>query len=158
MLSANEFTVGTVADAPTGSLVIPRSKDEASMLVGSLDGAPVAVFLGERFQFQHFPTSEGSNWSGLIIPGVSIEVDEATAFDAAYGRMLGAAVRQADYLGIYATTDRSGGGRARVVPFATGLSKASDASVGFRSWQIVVGSGYEKRVLHSVQVQPRKPE
>lgn len=103
MLAPEEFTVGTFASAPAGSLILPRNKYEATVIVGLLDEAPTAVFLGDRFQFHCFPTAGSENWSGLIIPNVRVEVDESTAFDPAYGNSpLGTVVRAASQLSVYA--------------------------------------------------------
>jgi hypothetical protein len=128
MLAPEEFTVGTFASAPAGSMILPRNKHEATIIVGLLDEAPTAVFLNDQFQFHYFPTAGSENWSGLIIPNVRIEVDETTAFDPAYGASpLGTVVRAATQLTVYATTERSFG-RSRAVPLVSNLPAASPES------------------------------
>lgn len=153
MLASEEFTVGTFASAPAGSLILPRNKHEATAIVGLLDEAPTAVFLGDRFQFHCFPTAGSESWSGLIIPNVRVEVDESTAFDPAYGNSpLGTVVRAATQLSVYAKTERSFG-RHRVVPLVSNLPATYDGGVGFTKWQIVLGAGPEKRLLLKIDVQ-----
>ncbi|MER8803556.1 hypothetical protein [Mesorhizobium sp. M0998] len=153
MLAPEEFTVGTFASAPAGCLILPRNKHEATAIVGLLNEAPTAVFLGDRFQFHYFPTAGSQNWSGLIIPNVRVEVDESTAFDPAYGNSsLGTMVRAATQLSIYARTERSFG-RHAAVPLVSNLPATYDGEVGFTKWQVVLGSGPEKRILLKIDVQ-----
>lgn len=152
MLAPEEFTVGTFASASVGSLILPRNKHEATAIVGLIDDAPTAVFLGDRFQFHYFPTAGSENWSGLIIPNVRVEVDELTAFDPAYGNSpLGTVVRAATQLSIYAKTERSFG-RHGVVPLVSNLPATYNGSVGFTKWQVVLGAGPEKRILLKIDV------
>lgn len=153
MLAPEEFTVGTFASAPAGSLILPRSKHEMIVIVGLLDEAPVAVFLSDRFQFHYFHTAASENWSDLIIPNVRVEVDESTAFDPGYGGpLLGAVVRVATELNIYAKTEQSFGW-SRAVRLVSNLPATHDGSVGFTKWQVVLGVGPEKRILHKIDVQ-----
>lgn len=153
MLAPEEFTVGTFASAPAGSLILPRNKREATVIVGLLEEAPTAVFLGDRFQFHYFPTAGSANWSGLIVPNVRVEVDESTAFDPGYeGFPLGAVVRAATELSVYAKTERSFG-RSRSVLLVPNLPATYDGGVGFTKWQIVLGAGTEKRILLKIDVQ-----
>lgn len=151
MLAPEQFTVGTFASAPAGSLILPRSKHEAAAIVGTLDDAPTVVFLSEQFQFNYFPTAGAENWSGLIVPDVRIEVDQATAFDPGYGKPLGAVIRVDTSLGVYAKTERSFG-RTRAVPLILNLPAVTEGGVGFTTWQVVLGAGADKQVLLKVAV------
>jgi hypothetical protein len=76
MLAGNEFTVGTLADARPLSLILPRSKYEETVLVGGSEKEPTAVFVGGRFNFHFFECSNATNWMGLLIPKVHVEVDD----------------------------------------------------------------------------------
>lgn len=155
MLAPEEFTVGSFSSAPVGSLILPRTEYEAIVLVGVLQDAETAVFLSESHQFECFGTKESENWSGLIIPNVSIEVDETTAFDATHGfAPLGALVRTADHFSIVAMPDRMRGRRFQV-NLRRGLPSIGSEAVGFSKWQVVLGTGENKRVLHKVQVAER---
>jgi len=154
MLAPEEFTVGAFASAPAGSLILPRNKHEATAIIGLLDEAPTAVFLRDQFQFHYFNTAGSENWSGLIIPNVRVEVDESTAFDPRHiGSPLGAVVRAATELGLYAKTERSFG-QSRAVSLASNLPPTFDAGVGFTKWHVVLGAGPDKRILLKVDVQP----
>lgn len=152
MLSPEEFTTGTFASAPAGSLILPRNEREVAAIVGLVDEAPAVVILSGQFQFQYFPTGGAENWSGLIVPNVRIEVDETTAFDPGYGKPLGAVVRVDTSLGVYAKTERSFG-RTRVVPLISNLPAANEGGVGFTKWQVVLGAGADKHILLKIAVQ-----
>lgn len=153
MLAPEEFTVGTFASASAGSLILPRNKHEATVIVGLLDEAPTAVFLRDQFQFHYFHTAGSENWSGLIIPNVRVEVDESTAFDPGHGGSpLGAVVRAATELSVYAKMERSFG-RSRAVSLVSNLPPTYDGGVGFTRWQVVLGAGSEKRILLKIGVE-----
>lgn len=72
MLSPQEFTVGSFGSAKPGSLILPRTKYEATALIGETEGeGAAAVFVSGQFRFQFFQSSGNTHWRGLIIPGVS---------------------------------------------------------------------------------------
>ncbi|WP_223615366.1 hypothetical protein [Phyllobacterium calauticae] len=81
MLSPDEFTVGTFANAAPLSLILPRSSYEETALIGSIDGAAAAVILSGRFAFHFFESANNHDWRGLIVPDVRVEIDETTLFD-----------------------------------------------------------------------------
>lgn len=76
MLSASEFSVGCLADATGLSLVMPRNKYEDLCLVTSVNNVAVAICLDGDQKFSSLPCADNEAWKGLIVPGVSIEVDE----------------------------------------------------------------------------------
>ena len=151
MLAPEEFTTGTFASAPAGSLILPRSEREVAAIVGIVDAAPAVVILSGQFQYHFFPTAGAENWSGLIVPHVRIEVDETTAFDPGYGKPLGAVVRADTSLGVYAKTERSYG-RARAVSLIMDLPVTNEGGVGFTKWQVVLGARADKQVLLKIAV------
>ncbi len=51
MLSAQEFTVGTLASAKPLSLMLPRTKSEHAALIAGTDQTPVAICLGPGTNF-----------------------------------------------------------------------------------------------------------
>lgn len=154
MLAPEEFTAGSVASAPVGSLILPRTKHEETIIVGLAGEIPTAVFLSGQFKFSCHPTSKLQNWSGLVVPSVRIEVDQETAFDPEYGRSLGAAVRESTLLDVYAKSERSVG-RFDVVSLVSGLPDAINERVGFTKWQVVLGRGPDKRTLCQIEVQQK---
>lgn len=151
MLFPEEFTVGTFKTAEPGSLVLPRTKYEALSLICEGDGQPTAVFLGGAYSFQSFPSGGADNWKGVIIPDVRIEIDETSLYDPDQnGHALGVIVRQETKLVIQTKAEHSFG-RSTPVVIQSGLPD-SKGSAAFTRWQIVVGHGDEKRVLHKVDL------
>lgn len=151
MLFPEEFTVGTFKTAEPGSLVLPRTKYEALSLICEGDGEPTAVFLGGAHSFQSFPSGGADNWKGVIIPDVRIEIDETSLYDPDQnGHALGVIVRQETKLVIRTKAENSFG-RSTPVVIQSGLPD-SKGSAAFTRWQIVVGHGDEKRVLHKVDL------
>jgi hypothetical protein len=151
MLSPEEFSVGTLASATPVSLILPRSKYEEMVLIGHIDGSPAAVVLSGQFQFRFFPSAGNHNWQGLIIPNIRIEVDEESLFDADNGIALGAAVRTDTRLIVRAKGERSLG-QTTAITLHDKLETAGEHRAGFTRWQIVVGRGQDKRILHTVNL------
>lgn len=143
MLSANEFTVGTLADATPLSLILPRTRYEETILIGTFKNGPAAVFLSERYAFTFFPSADNFSWKGLIIPQVRVEVDETSITESA---SLGAIMRMDTRLVIRAKRDNSFDDRA-VVTLQDGLVSTNKHKAAFVRWHIVIGEGVDKRVL-----------
>ncbi|AAB91759.1 conserved hypothetical 17.4 kDa protein (plasmid) [Sinorhizobium fredii NGR234] len=147
MLSPSEFTIGTLGSAAPLSLILPRTKYEATMLVGHVDKAPAAVFLSGEFAFHYFPSTDNDSWRGLIVPGVRVEVDETSVFDQGQTMApLGAAIRIDTRLAIRAKSEHSLSGSSALT-IHDKLVSAGDLRAGFTRWQIVIGEGQTKRVL-----------
>jgi len=156
MLSAHEFTVGTVADAVPLSLVLPRNERKTIALVGHSENVPTMVSLSPADDFRSFEASGGQNWTGLIIPNVRVEVDEASVVDPrAEDRLLGIVVRLDTRLVIRAKPEFFYSGPT-LVTLHDGLEPTGGQpeahQAGFRRWQIVVGEGVDKRVLWQTPV------
>jgi hypothetical protein len=152
MLSPEEFNVGTFKAARPGSLVLPRTKYETLALICEGDDAPVAVLLAGDHAFRSFPTEDAENWMGLVVPNVHIEVDESSLFDPdSNGYALGVLIREETKLVIRSKAERS---YSRSVPLVikSGLPEGR-GSAGFARWQVVVGQGEEKRILHRVDIE-----
>ncbi|WP_097143304.1 hypothetical protein [Rhizobium subbaraonis] len=147
MLSPDEFTVGTLADAAPLSLILPRTPYEETVLIGRVEQGPAAVFLSGQFAFHFFESSGNTSWKGLIVPNVRIEVDEASLFEpSSGGAILGSVARMDTRLVVRAKRERSFDGGAAVT-LHEGLTDAGDFRAGFSRWQIAIGNGQEKRVL-----------
>lgn len=150
MLSANEFTVASLADAKPLSLLLPRNEYDATFLVGGPIDRPIALFLGERHQYVSMECDEATNWFGLLIPSVRIEIDETSLFDVArISASPGTLVRTETQLKVSAIREQ-GVRTAAPVILETNLSPATNLSVGFTRWRIVIGEGFDKRVLREV--------
>ncbi len=158
MLAVEEFTCGSLNDAEPLALVLPRTKHEEPILVGGTGQKRVAVFIGEKHSFHSFGYDVGGNdhWSGLIIKGVAIEVDESTVFDPNLGGSpLGALVRQDTRLFVRAITDGHFDRGHTVTSLIEGLETVQARHpAAFLRWQIVIGKGIEKRVLRTIDVRP----
>jgi hypothetical protein len=153
MLSANEFTVGTLADAEPFSLMLPRTRYEATFLIGRTDRGPAAIFIGGEHNFRCFECADTTNWSGLLIPNVRIEVDEKSLFDPQQVfEHLGTIVRTDTRLVILAKSDRSYGSHSQIV-LETELPPTHGLSAAFSKWHIVIGQGRNRRVLREIDTE-----
>jgi hypothetical protein len=147
MLSAYEFTVGTLESAAPLSLLLPRTKYEASVLVGHGENGPVAVVLSGQFAFYRLETRGSENWKGLIVPNVRVEVDEGSLFSPDHeGNTLGAVLRLDTRLVVSAKDERYTG-RAAFVCIYNDLAPTGEHKAGFRRWHVVIGQGTDKQVL-----------
>lgn len=154
MLAAGEFAVGTLAEAVPGTLVLPRTRYESTFLVGER-GGPAAMFLDGDHQFSSFPSAQAENWRGLLIPGVKLIVDHDSLFDPDDERApLGCAVRGGSYLAVTAKSgDRYGFRDAIRINLQDDLPESPSAlKAGFLHWQLVLGSGLERRVLFEIDL------
>lgn len=153
MLAATEFSVGTIGDATPLTLMLPRSNYESLALIGRAEqsGNPAVFFLGENDGFKWFECGGNDHWKGIQIPNVSIEIDEATVF----GPQLnwpkpGCVVRKATHLVVIAEPSQYG--KREAVVLHDNLAPSSQ-SAAFSRWQIVLGTGMDKRVLRSVDAE-----
>lgn len=147
MLAANEFTVGTLADAKPLSLILPRKKYEATILVGKNQAGHNAVVLSGQYSCYCIDSRNNDNWSGIIIGDIHIELDEKSVFDALDDDpALGNIVRLDSNLTIIAKQEKSYPNVVSVT-LCDDLSPVTRLKAGFRRWQIVLGEGVDKRVL-----------
>lgn len=151
MLTPEEFTVGTLGDAVPLSLILPRNKYEATVLIGQFKNVPAAVFLDGQFAYHFFESADNTSWKGLIIPNVRVEVDETSVSD---GGALGSLIRKSTTLGIRAKRDRGFDDGATVALYDD-LADAGDLRAGFHKWQIVIGTGMDKRILWHTPVEAK---
>lgn len=147
MLSPDEFTVGTFADAAPLSLILPRTSYEDAALIGSWEGAAAAVFLSGQFAFHVFENTPRDHWCGLVVPDVRVEVDEATLFDPERNDVpLGTIIRTDTRLVVQAKRQNTFS-RGTPVTLHDGLPSANELKAGFSGWQVVIGTGLAKRIL-----------
>ncbi len=151
MLTANQFTVGSLADALPLSLVMPRRPGGPFVLVGWRGEEVVGVFVGPENRFRSIRCAGTANWVGLIVSNVRVEVDPISMFDPNYDDVpSGALVRRDTRLVAQAARESMSG--PLVVTLADELDDAGTEEAGFGHWQIVVGEGLDKQVLHTVDV------
>ncbi|MNR98599.1 hypothetical protein D3C71_309010 [compost metagenome] len=151
MLSPEEFTVGNVEEAPVGSIVLPRGKYESVVLLCEGDEEATAVFLSPQEGFPCFPAAGTDRWGGMIVPDVRLEVDQKSLYNPdSYGVLPGVLVREGAKLTIRAAGPNRFG-RATSVTVKSGLPEAN-GGVAFTRWQVVIGRGDDKVVLHKVDL------
>ena len=158
MLRPEEFAVGSFpeTDADELTLMLPRRSSEETILIAGAAGEKIAVYLGQH-EYDACPCGDSDAWKGLLIPGVSIELDEASVFDPGHeDPPLGSLVREGTGLSIIAKiVDSHYINRAQPVALVGGLPQCREhVSAGFRKWQIILGEDADKRVLASIDVTP----
>jgi hypothetical protein len=154
MFSPAEFSVGCVGDATTGlTLVLPRSQYENAILVTQASGSPYAIFLSEDHQFAGFECANNDSWRGILIPNVTIELDEESIFDAENMHVpLGALVRRGTQLDMVTRVD-SNFPRPVKTPIIVDLPLCrQNMAAGFTKWRIFLGEGMRKRELKCVEL------
>lgn len=152
VLRPEEFTVGTLATAKPVSLLLPRGKYEQAFLVAGPEAEPFAVFLHPgQHRFHGFPSADAHNWSGLIIPDVSVELDQASLYDpSSYDVRLGSLVRSGDTLSVASHQERWMG-RYSYQPLISGMPMIEERyGAAFMRWRITIGEGIDRRVLLTV--------
>lgn len=154
MLSPGEFSVGCIGDVATSlSLVLPRGRYEEPMLVTHASGSPYAIFLAGQHQFLGFECSGNDSWKGILIPNVTIEVDEDSIFDAEdIHSPAGTLVRKNTQL--YLVTKGDGGFRGAIrTPLIVDLPSCRQSmAAGFTRWRIFLGEGTTKRELKRIEI------
>jgi hypothetical protein len=149
MLAPHEFSVGPVALASGMTLVLRRGTREASFLVTAATGEPTAIFLDGEHRFSFMPSADNTDWCGILVPNVAVEIDEASILDANEGQPLGALVRKHSRLLVRAKRDP----RTGITPVAIVADLPpchENESSTFARWHIVLGEGMSKRVLFKI--------
>lgn len=159
MIDPSECFAAPISAAQEMTLVLPRGDYEHRCLIVMSEGKPVVVCLDELHQLGRFFAFEcdGQNsWNGLHIPGVRIELDEASLSEA-QGHFIprGTMERSEDKLSLRVQFERRFHSSASSITILDGLRTcAAYQSACFLKWQIVLGVGEEKRVLATVDATP----
>jgi hypothetical protein len=152
MLAPHEFMVGSLCDAAGMTLMLPRGSHDATALITSAPGNPTAVFLEGEFRFSSFACGDNTSWSGILIPDVSIEIDETSATDFDSGTPLGTLIRNQAQLIIVAKRKDHYGGPGHV-PLIVNLRPCREGqSAGFTRWRVMIGEGLLRREIKMVDV------
>ena len=153
MLSSEEMRVDYVGKAEGLTLVVPVGKHDDWFLVTTADATPAAIFLDGDHRFVAIDCADNTNYKGLLIPNVRIEVDETSVYDTVGNYAPpGMVVRQNDGLFVATSADRM---RMRSDLFALqrGLAASGvNLSAGFSKWQIVLGNDPHQRVLKTIDL------
>jgi len=151
MLAPHEFIVGPISVAAGMTLVLPRSKYETTMLITAATEIATAVVLDGEFRFASLHSTGNTNWAGILVPNVSLEIDETSVIDPASGRPPGTLIRKQTQLFIV-TQDRPGA-RSIFVPLVAGLPPCHEnESAGFARWRLMIGEGLARRQLKTVDI------
>jgi hypothetical protein len=152
MLSAQEFTVGSLQDAQPVSLILPRTEHEEIFLIGWTNNEPMAVVLSGQYRFHSFKCAGAQSWRGLIVPNVRVEVDEKSVSDSNSVRStIGSVIRQDTHLILAAHPPHSF--RPVEIILENSLSPTAHAlQAAFSRWQVVLGEKENKRVLTIIDV------
>lgn len=160
MLKPSECFPGYVENAEPLTLILPRTSYEEKALTFTADSKKFALFLsgGADQVFRFMERNGDHDWRGLLVPNVEIELDETSLFDVdGHYPPLGSLVRHGDKLSVQtiALGNRFSpyGGQFPIMSELPSISPTEKAC--FTKWQIVLGEGQEKRVLHSVNATPQ---
>lgn len=159
MLKPSEIFAGLLERAEPLSLVLPRSPYEQLTLVLNMGDRKVGLILdGGEELLHHFAEVQSQNdWSGVIIPGVEIELDLYSLFDVSgcYPPR-GSMIREGNTLGVQTSVlGRRFAHQGGTIQVMDGLPACDiNQRACFTKWRIVLGQGTDKRVLHAVDVTP----
>lgn len=151
MLTTSDFSAGSLSTAKPLSMLLPRVTHEQCALIAGPQSDPVAVALDSSGAFRHFKCLTNTSWEGLIVSGLRVEVDEGSVFNPAYEHAKpGSVIRRAGEL-VLRVASNTFEDRNFFVALESDLPALLDgAEVGFRRWQLVLGTGIEKRVLRVI--------
>lgn len=160
MLKPSELYAGTVVDAQPMTLVLPRDQYEFRALVFEMNNIKLGLLLSGRGDggfdsTYHIVNCRNENdWNGVLIPGVEIELDPSSLTNAGgHYPPKGSLIREKDVLAVQTAYLDSQLAHQRPLPIVSGLPVcAINQRACFTKWQIVLGQGLEKRVLHTVDV------
>lgn len=154
MLALSQFFPGILADAPLGSMILPRDKYERCGIVASHKDEPFFVILGDEHRFRGFPSKDNTSHKGLIIPAVSFEIDETSLVPMdPWDTPLGCIVCTESVVGIRA--EMIGARSQGIVVAMLGAIPSSSIEAAFTRWQISLGTGQDKRVLMKIDAAAR---
>jgi len=154
MLALSEFFPGTLADAPSGSLILPRDKYERCGIVALHKDEPFFVILGDEYRFQGFPSKDNTSHKGLIVPAVSVEIDETSLVPLdSWDTPRGSIVCAEGVVGVRA--EMSGSRSLGIINAVLGSIPTSPIEAAFTRWQIALGAGQDKRVLMKIDATAR---
>ncbi|MCC8968928.1 hypothetical protein [Bradyrhizobium brasilense] len=156
MLSPHEFSVGHIGATTGLTLVLPADRYDHLLLVTTAHDEPTAIFLDDRHQFEAFGCEGNTNYKGILVPNVQVEVDETSAFDVSRNwAEIGCLVRKDDGLFMSTLVERRLG-RNRLIALQRSLAVCeANSAIGFMRWQIVIGEGTNKRTLRTVAQEKR---
>lgn len=153
MLAPREFLVGSFSQTDGLTFVLPRDQYEHAALVSRVSGQRIAVILKGEHQFVSFGCENNTSWQGVLVPGVTIEVDETSIVNA-YAP-LGALVRIENELRIMTKPQGDFARGSKGVALLNELPLCEKGmSACFARWSVVIGEGLTKRTIMTIDVVP----
>lgn len=162
MLKPSEFTVGNMANTTGLALSLSRASYEYEALVFSQNDQRLALLLTDRNGALHrIVELDGlSELLGVLIPNVSIELDETSLHDVdGYHPPAGSLIRKGTILGVHSSyVGNRLSGHGGLFTLLSDLPPCDiNQSACFLKWQIVLGEGEDKRVLKKVEIASNQP-
>ncbi|PQM26740.1 hypothetical protein CVO77_17210 [Sphingopyxis lindanitolerans] len=154
MLDPDECFAASLQHAAPMSFIIPTASYTHRVLVVSSEGQSYALFVDGPPDFRFHFLECADRWAGLHVPDVRIELDPASiVFTDGQWPPLGSLTRHGENLNVQTSRlDRRSGGFSVAMTIMSGLPTGDGHEKAcFSRWQIVVGEGDKKRVLHEVQ-------
>ena len=151
MLRPQDFSVSFFGEAVGLSLALPRGKyDDCAIIAPAGEGLTAVTLEGDN-PFMSFNCTNNTSWKGVLIPNISIEIDETSIFDPEDGGApLGSLVRATSTLAIVSVSEGGFRRQARV-PLVAGLPLcAENFTAGFRRWKILIGEGLSRQELKAI--------
>lgn len=161
MLRPDELTVGSFEAAQPLTLAFPRKAYEHLTLIFEDQGKTLGLFLAGNPEslFRIFECKNNSGLVGPMVAGVRIEFDPTSMHDLDQDfAPLGSLIRHSDKLAVQTSYV---GNRMSFqngpMTLVSGLPACeADQRACFLKWQIVLGDGIDKRVLHTNDATPTK--
>jgi hypothetical protein len=133
--------------------MLPRGRHDATALITSAPGVQTAIFLDGQFPFSSFACGDNTSWNGILVSGVTIEMDETSVLDSDARTPPGTLVRRQSELIIIAKLEGNFHGHPGRVAVINNLPPCRESqSAGFTRWRILVGEGLHRREIKSINV------
>lgn len=153
MISISQAFAGSLQDAPPMSFFVATSLGGLEMLViGTPDDRSAIVLSGEDpFVAYEYGFSD---WEGLIIKNVALELDLTGVFASRSGHApAGCIILVGEQAKIRLVGTH---GMMRTIPIDSAKqSQQTHVGVAFPRWQITLGQGDQKQVLKTIDVCPK---
>lgn len=157
MLSLDSVFVGYISDAEAWTLALRRGKHDDVHLMVPVDGKIFAVILEGSHRFHTFDVEQNNARTGLLVPGIRLEVDPSAVLDPNENDVpLGALLRDGPHLKISTVAGAHYSQRRQII-IASDLPTGKEAqAAAFYRWFVTIGAGTEKQTLHKVDVTPKQ--
>ncbi len=152
MLTPDQISVRELGSIAEFGLLLPRNQYEATFLLCPAEAGPIAVYLEGKHIFLSFHSSGTSNYSGVFVNSIRIEIDHTSVFDPDLDEVpLGSLIREADKLFIWTKCEERGFPRRLKVSLIANLPECTEGKrAGFAKWHLTVGPDSNSQSLITV--------